>query len=125
MSHTELPKENTLTIMSEDLHHLFFVNGCDPTCHCCRKKIAVNDKFKLATVSESLIIQAKALDGYCVFKGDIPHDVMLCGNEKCTPLNMVLNRINQLKSYKERGLTPYGNSPRTGGCSIINGKIVP
>jgi hypothetical protein len=120
-----LPKADTLSIMTKELHHLFLVNGCNPTCHCCNNSIRIDAMFKLASVSEYIILKASALEGNPVFKSSTPHDVMLCDNVKCTPYYMVKNRIEQLKEYKAKGLSANGLPVRRGGCSIINGKIVP
>ncbi len=119
----DLIPTDTLATMTVEMHHLFNVNGCNPTCHCCGNPIGVDTQYKLGSVSRKILVQASKLDGYAIFKSKEPHDVMLCGNVKCTPEMMVLNHVAKLKSYKDAIYTDYGG--RRGGCSIIDGKIVP
>lgn len=114
-------KSNELMVMTRDMHRAFNAAGCDPACHCCNNKIPVGDYYKLASVSSALAVYGNAVsvfESQQPFKTTEAHEVMLCASIKCTPDEMVKRR------YKEKAdrvrLTPY----RSGGCSIINGKIV-
>lgn len=53
-----------------------------------------------------------------VFKSSFPHDVMLCSKDGCTPDEMITKAV---QNKRDRAPIAY----RSGGCSIINGKIVP
>jgi hypothetical protein len=116
---------NEYTVMTEDLLMIFMAGGCNPTCHCCNSSIIVGQNFKLASVSQNLINKANNLDGRKVFASDKPHDVMICFRNECSPEKMVDDQIERLRSYKVNGLSAWGNPVRHGGCSIIDGKIVP
>ena len=115
---------NRVSIMTKELHHLFLVNGCNPTCHCCHMSIPIGGEYKLGSVTEENILQAIDLPGNKLFSSNEPHDVMLCGNRKCTPFNMIIRKKQLLARYKKEGKSSYGNTVRVGGCSIVNGKIV-
>jgi hypothetical protein len=119
-----MPEADVLATMTEEMHHLFMVNGCDPTCHCCNKKISVGMGYKLGHVTKQNCIEASKLKCYRLFKSDDEHDVMLCESVNCSPHAMIINKIKKLKEYDSNGLSPYGYSLRRGGCSIVNGVIV-
>lgn len=122
----DLPKADELTLMSTELHRLFRAGGCDPTCHCCGIRISVGRYFKLGHVSEDLAIRASHMLGGQVFKTAKEHDVMLCSEKICSPETMFVRHQQQLDLYEKEGKTPWGGYPsRSGGCSIIDGKIIP
>lgn len=116
---------NEYTEMTEELRRIFVAGGCNPTCHCCNNSISVGQNFKLANVSEALIKKAENLEGRKVFASDKPHDVMMCFRTECSPKKMVDDQIERLRKYKANDLSGWGNPVRRGGCSIIDGKIVP
>lgn len=101
--------------MSEELHKIFNAGGCNPTCHCCYNKIRPGDLFKLASVSAE---QAEKGNNIILstFKTNMPHEVMLC--DKCSVDLMI-------QKARNRKFQQNNNFRRSGGCSIINGKIVP
>lgn len=111
-------KPDTIYVMTAGMYSIFIAGGCDPTCHCCRSKIPVGSEYKLGSVTEHLVTMAKE-SSKCVFypfSVDRPHEVMLCGKPGCTAAVMVENAIKR-KEYRARTYT--------GGCSIVDGKIVP
>lgn len=115
---------NELVVMTEAMHRLFTVGGCDPTCHGCHKKLKIGKPFKLAEITKANLKDAQARLWPDFFKSKKLHEVMLC--EKCTPKSMID------AAYTKQRQTPTGSSGSSrgnwlapGGCSRINGKIVP
>jgi hypothetical protein len=105
---------DTIITMTNEMHRSFIAGDCNPTCHCCNKGICVGDKYKLAHVSSEIASKV-----YGVFKTTSDHEVMLCNKPTCTPDQMIINYNNQ----KEINNRVYRSG--RGGCSIIDGKIVP
>ena len=123
-----LPESDEITIMSQKLHDLFNSGGCNPTCHCCGHLIHVGNKFKLGHVSQELAENAELLPGRSVFKIAKEHDVMLCDNNICSPEYMVIRHEREQEKFASEGRNTWGSfsNPKSGGgCSIIDGKIVP
>ena len=114
-------KSDESMIMTVDMHRAFKAAGCDPTCHCCNNKIPVGDYYKLASVSSDLAVYGNAVSAFesqQPFKTTEAHEVMLCASIECTPDEMV----KKYYAAKEEHIKSI--SYRSGGCSIINGKIV-
>lgn len=117
--------------MTKRSYEMFVEHGCIPHCHCCNKAIKINEKYRLATVSEKLVLDAAmSIDDrrYRPFKEHIEHQVMLCGDIFCTPEKMLKDAVEnwaKLKRYQNYAYSSYlSPAPRSGGCFIVNGEIV-
>lgn len=86
----DIPADETVT-MTFALMRAFRIEGCNPACHCCGKKIEAGAEFKLAFVKTIGVWY----QGYTLkrgYKGQVPEDEMLC--DTCT--------VDDLITYKEK-----------------------
>lgn len=75
-----LPSDVEIT-MTTDLIRAFKIEGCDPACHCCYRKIIAGEKFKLSMID--------ALGGYNLEDTKL-NDEMLCCD--CTPDMLIAHK---------------------------------
>ena len=123
-------KPDTLYTMTSDLHRLFNSGGCDPCCHCCKALLPIGSQFKLSTVTELDIVQARQKEVYLkqrgtvksIFKSIKPHEVMTCSNTSCDARHMIWNYT--FDPYVRKSERPAVKDARKYGCSIVEGKIV-
>ena len=72
-------------IMTSSLKRAFLTEGCDPACHCCKRKIEIGETFKLAFMVTKNPEQAS--------KHDNNQDEMLCS--ECSPQMLIDIRKKQ------------------------------
>lgn len=112
MTIEEIPADK-LTTMTKVFYQAFVALGCNPTCHCCNKIIAWDNKFKLATVDTYGTDSANS--GISAYATEKTREVMLC--EKCT-----IEDMNKQTAKDRAAYAAYRRSAN-GGCYRINGKI--
>jgi len=111
-------KPDTYVTMTDNLHRIFNVGGCDPTCHCCGVKLPVETQFVLAHVTKTQAQSGNAAI-YGTFKVNDDHEVMLCN--KCSVEQMILTAKQKVAMIRTQSMIYH---VRHGGCSIIDGKII-
>ncbi len=77
----DIPADDVVELTAA-IARAFRTEGCEPTCHCCNKAIAIGRKFKLAFIP---IPPANCSQFATKPEGN---DVMLC--YRCTPAKLVV-----------------------------------
>lgn len=108
MTVEEIPADEVIE-MSIDFDRAFRHLGCKPMCHHCKKKVAIGDKFKLATLTTA--VHSGSNDKNTLAS----REVMLCMNCKAEDYETAQRQI--IKDYEEYREQGYG-------CFRVNGKIV-
>ena len=126
---TNLPNPDELVLMSQESYDAFVSAGCIPECHCCAEKIHIGMYYRLATVSEQQASQSleEIPDiRYRPFKVSKEHQVMICHRNECSTEKMLDDAISlwqKIKRYQDAAYR-IPSSHRTGGCFIVDGRVV-
>lgn len=108
----DIPADQTL-VMTENWIRAFKSHGCAPMCHCCMKRLAADDKFKLATVET--YDRDTSNSGINVWATTDTREVMLCDSCSVDKFNkMTKSARKKYEKFREEG----------GGCFRVNGKII-